>query len=147
MSGRLTGKTALVTGGRGGIGRAICARFEAEGARVFAADLTPAGSLSEADPGAGFLALDVSDEAQVKAAFATVSAQVGHLDVLVNAAGIEIEKTIEDTTLEEWNQSFAVNVTGTFLCSKHALPLLRRAVSEGRHLDRDDVDAVVEVLA
>ena len=50
--------------------------------------------------------------------------------MLVNAAGIELEKTIEDTSLEEWNRSFAVNVTGTFLTSKHALPLLRTAASE-----------------
>ena len=51
----------------------------------------------------------------------------GRLDVLVNAAGIEIEKTVEHTSLEEWNRIFAVNVTGTFLTSKHALPLMRRA--------------------
>ena len=49
------------------------------------------------------------------------------LDVLVNAAGIEIEKTIEETSLEEWNRIFAINVTGTFLTSKYALPLLRKS--------------------
>ncbi len=51
----------------------------------------------------------------------------GKLDILVNAAGIEIENTIEDTTLEAWNRIFAINVTGTFLTSKHALPLLRKS--------------------
>jgi len=51
----------------------------------------------------------------------------GGLDILVNAAGIEIEKTIEDTTLEEWRRSFAVNVDGMFLTSKYALPLLRKS--------------------
>ena len=51
----------------------------------------------------------------------------GKLDILVNAAGIEAEKTIEDTSLDEWNHSFAVNVNGTFLTSKHALPLMRAA--------------------
>ncbi|MEZ5775261.1 MAG: SDR family NAD(P)-dependent oxidoreductase [Hyphomicrobiaceae bacterium] len=50
----------------------------------------------------------------------------GRLDILVNAAGIEIEKTIEQTSLADWNRIFAINVTGTFLVSKHALPLLRR---------------------
>jgi NAD(P)-dependent dehydrogenase (short-subunit alcohol dehydrogenase family) len=60
-----------------------------------------------------------------------VRSDQGKLDILVNAAGIEIEKTIEETTLEEWNQSFAVNVTGTFLTSKHALPLMRAAAQNG----------------
>ena len=78
-----------------------------------------------------YVALDVADEAAVKAAMAHIEAQVGKLDILVNAAGIEIEKTIEDTSLEEWNRSFAVNVTGTFLTSKHALPLLRKATENG----------------
>lgn len=130
MSAALAGRVALVTGGRGGIGRAICARFEREGARVYAADLSEGGSLDGDCDGAGdFLRLDVTDEASVKAAFARVGEDAGRLDVLVNAAGIEIEKTIEDTSLEEWNRSFAVNVTGTFLTSKHALPLLRAAVT------------------
>lgn len=62
---------------------------------------------------------------------AHIEAQEGTLDILVNAAGIEIEKTIEDTSLDEWNRSFAVNVTGTFLTSKHALPLLRKATENG----------------
>ena len=58
-----------------------------------------------------------------------VQDEQGKLDILVNAAGIEIEETIEDTSLEQWNKMFAVNVTGTFLTSKYALPLLRK--SEG----------------
>jgi len=127
---RLNGKIALVTGGRGGIGRAICARFEKEGATVYAADLTETGSLDQTDT-TRFVQLDVADEDAVKAAMNKVSTEADHLDILVNAAGIEIEKTIEDTTLEEWNRSFAVNVTGTFLTSKHALPLLRKAASNG----------------
>lgn len=129
MSGMLTGKVALVTGGRGGIGRAICARFEREGAVVYAADLNEGGSLSSPGGESRFLKLDVTSQDSVKAAMAGVSE--GRLDILVNAAGIEIEKTIEETTLEEWNQSFAVNVTGTFLTSKHALPLMRAATKAG----------------
>lgn len=128
---RLKGKTAFVTGGRGGIGRAICARFEAEGAQVFAGDLSDTGSLDRAAAHGQYVALDVADEAAVKAAMAHIAAQVGKLDILVNAAGIEIEKTIEDTSLDEWNRSFAVNVTGTFLTSKHALPLMRKAARVG----------------
>lgn len=129
---KLQGKTAFVTGGRGGIGRAIVARFIAEGATVFAADLTEQGSLaSHDDDGSHFIKMDVADEADVIAAMALVSAQSGRLDILVNAAGIEIEKTIEETSLDEWNRSFAVNCTGTFLTSKYALPLLREAAKTG----------------
>ena len=124
---KLQGKIALVTGGRGGIGRAICERFVREGAIVYAADLTETGSLGRPDGRSRFVELDVTREERVVAAFRRVEAEEQRLDILVNAAGIEIEKTIEDTTLEEWNQSFAVNVTGTFLTSKYALPLLRKS--------------------
>ncbi len=127
----LGGKTALVTGGRGGIGRAICERFAREGARVFAADLSAGGSLRDGDTAQDFLQLDVTSEDSVIAAFDHVAAQTGRLDILVNAAGIEIEKTIEETSLDEWNKIFAVNVTGTFLGSKHALPLLRKSKAAG----------------
>lgn len=129
---KLAGKTALVTGGRGGIGRAIVRRFLAEGATVYAADLTEQGSLAEHDAdGSVFVKLDVTSEADSVSAMARVRDEHGKLDILVNAAGIEIEKTIEDTTLDEWNKSFAVNCTGTFLTSKYALPLMREAAKSG----------------
>lgn len=130
MNGRLAGKIALVTGGRGGIGRAIIQRFAREGATAFAADLSAEGSVGQADVNGSndaFIKLDVTDEASVKNAIASVKEKQGRLDVLVNAAGIEIEKTIEDTSLEDWNRIFAINVTGAFLTSKHALPLLRKS--------------------
>ncbi|GAA6207471.1 SDR family oxidoreductase [Cognatishimia sp. WU-CL00825] len=132
MTMKLQGNTALVTGGRGGIGRAIVARFLKEGATVFAADLSEQGSLAAHDnDGSVFVRMNVASEDEVKAAMAQVLETSGQLDILVNAAGIEIEKTIEDTTLDEWNQSFAVNCTGTFLTSKYALPLLRAATKSG----------------
>lgn len=118
----LAGKTAFVTGGSGGIGAAICARFQVEGARVIAADLRKSGDLAA---GVEFRQFDVTDEAGVIATFDDIAKQWDKLDILVNAAGIEIEKTIEDTTLAEWNQVFAINVTGMFLTCKYALPLLR----------------------
>ena len=124
MSSRLDGKTAFVTGGCGGIGSAICARFAAEGARVVAADLAPAAELPD---GVEFIDYDVTSEAVCRDTFSSLAERWPRLDILVNAAGIEIEKTIEDTTLEEWNRIFAINVTGMFLTSKYALPLLRRA--------------------
>lgn len=132
MGGCLEGKVAFVTGGRGGIGRAICARFVREGAVTYAADLSDCGSMESAEKDeARFIRLDVTSEDEAMAAMAEVEARSGKLDILVNAAGIELEKTIEHTTLDEWNRSFAVNVTGTFLAAKHALPLLRRAAAGG----------------
>jgi len=132
MTDKLDGKVALVTGGRGGIGRAICSRFSKEGATVFAGDLSEAGSTGDVDVNDGqFIKLDVTSEEDAKSVMAQIDSQCGKLDILVNAAGIEIEKTIEDTTLEEWNQSFAVNATGTFLTSKYALGPMRKAAASG----------------
>ena len=142
--GTLDGRVALVTGGRGGVGRAVCERFAAEGATVYAADLSRGGSLADDDAGASdavrFVELDVTSEASVQAAMATVEADEGRLDIVVNAAGIEIEHTIEETSLDDWNRIFAVNVTGTFLVSKHALPLLRRTIG-----DRPGGPAIVNI--
>lgn len=130
--GMLDGKVALVTGGRGGIGRAICSRFVSEGATVYAADLSPGGSLeTTAGEDGNFVKLDVTREEDAVAAMQRVGKERGKLDILVNAAGIEIEHTIEHTSLEDWNRIFAINVTGTFLVSKYALPLLRAAAKSG----------------
>lgn len=125
MSGMLSGKKAFVTGGAGGIGKAICARFAREGAEVIAADIHSAGQ----PEGVRSLQYDVTDEAPVMEAFDTLAGEWDGLDILVNAAGIEIEKTIEDTSLAEWNRIFAINVTGMFLTCKYALPLMRKSVA------------------
>ncbi len=109
MTARLDGRVALVSGGRGGIGHAVCARLEREGARVWAGDLT------------GDCPLDVTSEGSIERVMKEIADKDGRLDVLVNAAGIEIEETIEHTSLEDWNRVFAVNVTGMFLLSKYAL--------------------------
>ena len=123
--GYLAGKVAVVTGGCGGIGTAVCARFAAEGAAVYATGLAePPGGPA---PGVTFLRQDVTREDDAVGLMSRVEHEHGRLHVLVNAAGIEIEKTVEQTSLEEWDRIFAVNVTGTFLTSKHALPLMRKA--------------------
>jgi len=122
----LKDRIAVVTGGCGGIGRAVCQRFHAEGAVVYATDVA---SFDFSESNIHVLHHDVGSEEDAKAVMAHVEAKHDRLDILVNAAGIEIEKTIEDTTLEEWNRSFSVNVSGTFLTSKHALPLMRKAGS------------------
>ena len=120
----LSNRVAVVTGGTGGIGTAICARLHREGARVIAADRDmPKGEMPD---GIRYVNLDVTREESVSALMADIEATEGQIDILVNAAGIEIEKTIEETSLEEWNLIFAINVTGTFLVSKMALPLMRK---------------------
>ena len=124
MTDLLQGKTAFVTGGTGGIGSAVCERFAAEGAQVVAADISWQSHLSDSIE---FVEYDVTDEGDCQAAFEGLAQRWDKLDILVNAAGIEIEKTIEETSLEEWNRIFAINVTGTFLTSKFALPLLRKS--------------------
>jgi NAD(P)-dependent dehydrogenase (short-subunit alcohol dehydrogenase family) len=124
MSKQLEGKTAFVTGGSGGIGAAICERFAREGAQVIAADIHPPAHTPK---GVDFREYDVTSESIVTSTFGELEQQWQQLDILVNAAGIEIEKTIQDTTLEEWNRIFAVNVTGMFLTSRYALPLLRKS--------------------
>lgn len=123
--GALSGRVALVTGGLGGAGRAVCERFTREGAHVYAADLDDTGSVGTSSAHGEFLRIDVTREDEVRAGFAAVEQAVGRLDVLVNAAGIEIESTIDQTSLDDWNRIFAINVTGTFLACKYALPLLR----------------------
>jgi meso-butanediol dehydrogenase/(S,S)-butanediol dehydrogenase/diacetyl reductase len=105
----------------------VCERFLAEGAIVHAADLTESGSLGDDTTVGTFMRLDVTSESDVQDAMAVIGEAHGRLDVLVNAAGIEMESTIEETSLEQWNRIMAVNVTGTFLTAKYALPLLRRS--------------------
>ena len=120
----LENRVALVTGGTGGIGTAICKRLTKEGAVVIAADrYAPNVELPD---GIFFHDLDVTQEDSVTKLMDSVEYNQGQIDILVNAAGIEIEKTIEDTSLDDWNRIFAVNVTGTFLVSKYALPLMRK---------------------
>jgi NAD(P)-dependent dehydrogenase (short-subunit alcohol dehydrogenase family) len=120
----LENRVALVTGGTGGIGTAICKRLAKEGAVVIAADRHAPNV--ELPDGIFFHDLDVTQEDSVTKLMDSVEYNQGHIDILVNAAGIEIEKTIEDTSLDDWNRIFAVNVTGTFLVSKYALPLMRK---------------------
>jgi NAD(P)-dependent dehydrogenase (short-subunit alcohol dehydrogenase family) len=120
----LENRVALVTGGTGGIGTAICKRLAKEGAVVIVADRHAPNV--ELPDGIFFHDLDVTQEDSVTKLMDSVEYNQGQIDILVNAAGIEIEKTIEDTSLDDWNRIFAVNVTGTFLVSKYALPLMRK---------------------
>ncbi len=129
---RLKDKTALITGGAQGLGAAMARRFAGEGARVFIGDIREADGLALAAElqtrghGAWFVHLDVSDEESWISAYRTVTGSAGGLNVLVNNAGINIRKPLEEMSVEELDRMLAVNVRGPFLGIKHALPLMRK---------------------
>jgi NAD(P)-dependent dehydrogenase (short-subunit alcohol dehydrogenase family) len=133
-SGRLAGKVSVVTGAAKGIGRTMAALFAAEGAHVVIADIDAAGargaSREIAATGGSVVALtaDISDAVQVQSLFDEAVGQFGRIDVLVNNAGIGLNRPFLETTLEEWNRLIGVVLTGTFLCSQAAARLM---VSQG----------------
>jgi 2-keto-3-deoxy-L-fuconate dehydrogenase len=124
---RLEGKVALVTGGASGIGEATCRIFTAAGAKVVIADINgeQAEQLRSQLPDSLAIACDITDEASVEKMFS----QIPKLDVLVNCAGIGLVGGITETELADWQRLFRVNVDGTFLVTKTAIPLL--LASEG----------------
>ncbi len=130
----LKGKTAIVTGAGGGIGRAICIAYAEAGAAVACIDVHPgpAAETVAAILRAGGKALaiecDVASESATRAAVERTVAQFGALHVLVNgAAGSDPTGTVLDYDLAEWNKVFATNVGGAFLMSKWAIPHIARA--------------------
>jgi 3-oxoacyl-[acyl-carrier protein] reductase len=136
--GALDGKRALVTGGASGIGRAIALAFAAEGAEVAVNDVAPAAEIEavvaeiHARGGRAFAArADVADEAAVLAMFEHSLARLGGLDVLVNNAGILIEKPLLETTAADFDRLIGVNLRGAFLVGREALRAMGRR-GEGR---------------
>ncbi len=129
MSGRLAGKAALITGGAQGLGAEIARAFHREGARVFIGDVNgQAGEeTARSIEGADFFLLDVTSEDSWKAVLSAIVQKAGKLDVLVNNAGINIRKDIEEMPGEDLDRMLAVNIKGPFLGIKHALPIMRRA--------------------
>jgi NAD(P)-dependent dehydrogenase (short-subunit alcohol dehydrogenase family) len=119
---RLDGKAALITGGASGIGEATCRTFAEAGAQVAIVDINAeqARQLRGQLPGSLAIACDITDEVSVEKLFS----QISKLDVLVNCAGIGLVGGITETALSDWQRLFRVNVDGTFLVTKAALPLL-----------------------
>lgn len=119
----LTGKIALVTGARRGIGLAIARGLAASGAQVILAGRSVEGLepvLAELGGGASALVCDVADEASVQAAAEKVRKTHGRLDVLVNNAGIDPHyAAMERTSTEEWHQVLQTNLNGVFYCCRH----------------------------
>lgn len=119
---RLDGKTALVTGGASGIGEATVRAFSEAGASVIIIDLneTRARELAQSLPKADAHRCDITNEAEVNTLFQRIS----RLDILVNNAGIGLVGGIQETELPDFQQLFRVNVEGTFLVTRAALPKL-----------------------
>jgi NAD(P)-dependent dehydrogenase (short-subunit alcohol dehydrogenase family) len=123
-------KVALVTGAARGIGLATAERFLAEGWRVALLDIEgellrdAVGALKRPDQ-AMALPCDVSNSDAVNAAIEAVGTRFGRLDALINNAGVATFAPLLETTNEDWNRILAVNLTGPFLCTKAAVPLMR----------------------
>jgi NAD(P)-dependent dehydrogenase (short-subunit alcohol dehydrogenase family) len=108
-------KTAVVTGGGSGIGRAVADRLRADGYHVATIDLNPSED-------AFAQTADVTDRAQVEGALLAIRAQLGPVTILVNAAGLDGFKRFTDITFEEWQKVVDVNLNGVFHCIQAVLP-------------------------
>ena len=122
--GAMDGRTALVTGGASGIGRAIVVAFVAAGAQVVVLDRSPdVASTAAAEVGAvGGVGADVSDESQVVAAVGQASRLLGRVDVLVNCAGLLTQSPLVEMSLAQWQETIDVDLTGVFLMCRHVVP-------------------------
>lgn len=123
------GRTAVVTGAGGGIGRAVADGLAGQGARTAYLDVSPPPDVAMFEGRADrcFVECDVSDADSVDAAFGAVEARWGTVSILVNNAGIFRIQPLEEMTLADWERMLSVNLTGVFLCAKRALPGMREA--------------------
>jgi NAD(P)-dependent dehydrogenase (short-subunit alcohol dehydrogenase family) len=126
-----TQKVALVTGGTGGIGKAICQRLLEDGFIVYLCDIQDElekNVISELS-GVGevyYRHLDVAQESQWEKIYSEIICTFERLDLVVNNAGINIRVVIEECSVEQWDRMFQVNVRGPFLSIKHGLPIMRK---------------------
>jgi NAD(P)-dependent dehydrogenase (short-subunit alcohol dehydrogenase family) len=129
---KLKDRVAVITGAGSGIGRASAVEFAREGARVVVVDINAAGAEETVKliTGIGGQAMavptDVADPAAVQRLVEATLKAYTQVHIVFSNAAIQVNKTVEDTTVEEWNREMAVNVGGIFLCAKFFLPHLRR---------------------
>jgi NAD(P)-dependent dehydrogenase (short-subunit alcohol dehydrogenase family) len=128
---RLDGRVALISGGAQGIGRAIATLFQREGACVFILDCDgrsgngTAADLTAQNPHlpVKYIAADLRESREIQSAVETVQKFHGRVDVLVNNAGIEVDKSLENLTLADWDLVLNVNLRGAFLLTQAVVPL------------------------
>ena len=121
---RLRGKVALITGAAGGIGHAVANLFASEGAIVIAADIKPPEKPYAGD--VETIMLDVTSEEQWASAVATIVRKHGHLDVLINNAGIIAYEPLDKLEMKDWQRMIAVDQTGVFLGMREAVRVMRK---------------------
>lgn len=128
---RLAGKTALITGGARGIGRAFASAYVREGAQVVLADINlPQAQQSAEEIGATAIAMDVRDLDSIRLAVAEAEAQLGHIDILINNAAVFTAAPLVEITPEDYAQVFDVNVKGTlFTMQTVAQQMIRRGIA------------------
>lgn len=138
MNGKLGERIACITGAASGIGHATALLFAREGATVVATDVQEdkgaqlVAAIAREGGNACFLPHDVASEDAWIGVIAEIRARFGALDVLVNNAGIGLSGPVTDMSLADWRRMQAINVDGTFLGVKHALPLMREAMASAR---------------
>jgi NAD(P)-dependent dehydrogenase (short-subunit alcohol dehydrogenase family) len=134
MANRVKNKVVIVTGGSRGIGEAICELLAREGAKVAVTDVLDkegeklVEKIKKKGGKAEYWHLDVTKESEVENVFSQVAKKFGKIDGLVNNAGIlGANKPTDKITEEEWDKVMAVNVKGSFFCTKHVIPYMRKA--------------------
>jgi len=128
---RLNNKISVITGGSRGIGAATVKRFADEGSRVYILDILDiegnelANQLMKENFYVKFIKVNIKNEDEIKKAFSSIYKAENKIDILVNCAAIPgVNKLPHEVSVDDWDEIFAINVRGTFLCTKHVLPYM-----------------------